>query len=185
MVDKEKQKVADYTASSSILGIDRVQELIQGVPEQDQDGIVHVFDRNKVLGEDISSIGDPQEKAMRNFLKTVAQESTILGVAISRIISRGRGLYTTFLLKPHDKESASRVSAAGDNAFSFLNQATNEETGYADTVTWGGKKAAWFIREFHKPPKYKKSSRYNRVNALYIQGSSQDRQLLSLLMFEN
>ena len=142
--------------------------------------------RTDFLKED-SNIEDSSEaQALNKFLKAIAGESHIQGVAFSHM--RYGGIYThVFVENLSDRVAMKRVLDITREGFDLLEQAAGDRAGPSSFVPTKEKSpedfAYWFRGEFHKKPVHNPNSDEGVLNIFHLAGASKDLKLRAIVMF--
>jgi hypothetical protein len=93
-----------------------------------------VVSREEILKTD--DLQDPSEQTMSNFLKVIANDPNIEGVAISRM--RCGGIYTDWFVRDlFDKERGGKSLEVTSSSYKLLAAAAGDNTGYASFTQLG------------------------------------------------
>lgn len=121
-------------------------------------GQTHELLREEFLREEPT--GSPDEQALINFLKVIAEDSNIEGVAISKI--NYGGIYTTWFVKNYlDQEKTRNTLHVTSRSYDFLRAAAHDNTGYGSFISLGDRtfeeiesyyRASWGVKDEERFP---------------------------------
>lgn len=153
--------------------------------------VVMRLNRGELLAEDIQLIPDLQDRAFRDFFKTLALEPHIQGVAFLR--TNHGGICTNIFIRNFtDYKANERAGDVVDDAIDLLALAIDQPVGAHDYIATGEEDindfAEWFKKEFYTPLDLDEEDKYLAKNNVFfstVRGSSEDSDLVRIVVFED